>query len=145
MLAVAAGKPPLRTSLITGATAWTTDLIAALLKTAIARERPHEVVASADPLLRWDLSSSMPSGHATASAAAAVVLAYLLGRWAWALGLLVAAVAFGRVYVGVHYPADVLAGVALGVVVGLAAVALVSRLQPTSAAQPRSAEARPEG
>lgn len=145
MLAVAAGKPPLRTSLITAATAWTADMIAGLLKTAIDRERPYEVIASADPLLRWDLSSSMPSGHATASAAAAVVLAYLLGRWGWALGLLAAAVAFGRVYVGVHYPADILAGAALGVVVGLAAVALVRRLQPTSAAPPRSAEAKPEG
>ena len=91
------------------------------------------------------LSSSMPSGHAAGSAAGAVILAYLLGRWGWALGLLAAAVAYGRVYIGVHYPGDVLAGAALGVVVGLAAVALVSRLQPTSAAPPRSAEAKPEG
>lgn len=145
VLAVAAGKPPLRTSLITAATVWTADLLAALLKTALERQRPYEVIPEADPLLRWDLASSMPSGHAAASAAGAVILAYLLGRWGWALGLLAAAVAFGRVYIGVHYPGDVLAGAALGVVVGLAAVALVSRLQPTSAAPPRSAEAKPEG
>ena len=88
----------------------------------------------------------MPSGHAAASAAGAVILAYLLGgRWAWAVGLLAVAVAFGRVYVGVHYPSDVLAGAALGVVVGLVAVVLVRRLQPTSATLRRSAEARPEG
>jgi membrane-associated phospholipid phosphatase len=145
LLAVAAGKPPLRTSLITAATVWTADLLAALLKTAFDRQRPYEVIPEADPLLRWDIASSMPSGHAAASAAGAVILAYLLGRWGWALGLLAAAVAFGRVYIGVHYPGDVLAGAALGVVVGLAAVALVSRLQPTSAAPPRSAEAKPGG
>ena len=146
LLALAAGKPPLRTSLVTAATVWTADLLAALLKTAFDRRRPYEVVPEADPLLRWDISTSLPSGHASASAAGAVILAYLLGgRWAWALGLLAVAVSFGRVYIGVHYPFDVLAGAALGALVGLAAIALVSRLQPTSAAPPRSAEARPEG
>lgn len=146
LLALVAGKPPLRTSLVTVATVWTADLLAALLKTGFDRQRPYEVVPEADPLLRWDLSSSMPSGHAAASAAGAVILAYLLGgRWAWALGLLAAAVAFGRVYVGVHYPFDVAAGAALGVVVGLVAVVLVRRLQPTSGAPRRSVEARPEG
>ena len=146
LLALVAGKPPLRTSLVTAATVWTADLLAALLKTAFDRQRPYEVVPEADPLLRWDLSSSMPSGHAAASAAGAVILAYLLGgRWAWALGLLAAAVAFGRVYIGVHYPFDVAAGAAVGIVVGLAAVVLVRRLQPTSGAPRRSVEARPEG
>lgn len=146
LLALAAGKPPLRTSLVTAATVWTADLLAALLKTVFDRERPYEIIPAADPLLRWDISSSMPSGHAAASAAGAVILAYLLGgRWAWAVGLLAVAVAFGRVYIGVHYPSDVLAGAVLGVVVGLVAVVLVRRLQPTSATQPRSAEARPEG
>jgi undecaprenyl-diphosphatase len=146
LLSLAAGKPPLRTSLVTAATVWTADLLAALLKTAFDRERPYEVIPAADPLLRWEISSSMPSGHAAASAAGAVILAYLLGgRWAWAFGLLAVAVAFGRVYIGVHYPFDVLAGAVLGVVVGLVAVVLVRRLQPTSATPPRSAEARPGG
>ena len=122
LLALAAGKPPLRISLVTAATVWAADLLATLLKSAFDRERPYEVVPAADPLLRLDLSSSMPSGHAAASAAGAVILAYLLGgRWAWAVGLLAVAVA------------------------GLVAVVLVRRLQPTSATPPRSAEARPGG
>jgi membrane-associated phospholipid phosphatase len=75
-----------------------------------------------------------------------VILGYLLGgRWGWAVALLAVAVGFGRVYIGVHYPSDVLAGAAVGAGVGLVAVALVRRLQPTSAAPPRSARARPEG
>jgi undecaprenyl-diphosphatase len=88
----------------------------------------------------------MPSGHASAAAAGAVILGYLLGgRWIWAVGLLAAAIGFARVYIGVHYPADVLAGAALGIGVGLVAVALVRRLQPTSEAPRRSARATPEG
>jgi undecaprenyl-diphosphatase len=146
LLAVAAGKPPVRIALVTAATVWTADLFAALLKTVFDRERPYEAIPQADPLLRWDISSSMPSGHASASAAAVVILGYLLGgRWGWAVALLAVAVGFARVYIGVHYPADVLAGAAVGAGVGLVAVALVRRLQPTSAAPRRSARARPEG
>jgi undecaprenyl-diphosphatase len=146
LLAVATGKPPVRTSLITAATVWTADALAALLKTAVDRPRPYEVIPEADPLLRWDLSSSMPSGHAAASAAGAVILGYLLGgRWAWAVWVLTVAVGFARVYIGVHYPSDVLAGAALGALVGLAAVVLVRRFQPTSKVPPRSAAARPGG
>jgi undecaprenyl-diphosphatase len=145
LLALWARKPPLKTTLVTAATVWTADLLAVLLKTAVDRERPYEVIPAADPLLRWDVSTSLPSGHSASSAAGAVILAYLLGRGGWGLGLLAAAVSFARVYIGVHYPLDVLVGAAVGIAVGLAAVALVRRLQPTSEAPRRSAGARPEG
>jgi undecaprenyl-diphosphatase len=146
VLALLAHKPPLFTTLVTAATVWTADLLATLLKAIVDRQRPYEVIPEADPLLRWgDLAGSFPSGHAATSAAGAVILAYLLGRWGAWLGLLAAAVAFSRVYVGVHYPLDVLAGALLGAGVGLLAIALVRRLRPTSAGPPRSEAARPEG
>jgi undecaprenyl-diphosphatase len=145
VLAVLARRPPLVTTLVTAATVWTADLLATLLKAVFDRSRPYDAVPEADPLLRWDVGSSFPSGHAATSAAGAIVLAYLLGRWGWWLALLAAAVAFSRVYVGVHYPLDVLGGAALGAVVGLAAVALVRRLRPTSAGPRQSEAARPEG
>lgn len=138
-------KPVLFTAIATAATVWTADLLASALKAAAGRERPYEAVPAADPLLRWDLGSSLPSGHAATSVAGAVILAYLLGRWRLWLGLLAAAVAFSRVYVGVHYPLDVLAGGALGAVVGVTAVALVRRLQPTSGVPPRSGGGPPAG
>ena len=130
---------------MTAATVWTADLLTSLLKLAVDRERPYEVIPAADPLLRWDVAGSFPSGHAATSVAGAIILTYLIGRGGVWLGLLAAAVAFSRVYVGVHYPGDVLAGAVLGAAVGLAAIALVRRLRPTSAARPRSGAVTPGG
>ena len=145
VLAFLARRPPLFTTLVTAATVWTADLLATLLKALVDRQRPYEVIPEADPLLRWDVAGSFPSGHAATSVAGAVVLAYLLGRWWPWLALLAAAVAFSRVYVGVHYPLDVLGGAALGAGVGLVAIGIVKRLRPTSAGPRRSGAARPEG
>lgn len=145
LLALWSRKPLLFTTLVTAATVWTADLLTSLLKLAVDRERPYEVIPAADPLLRWDVAGSFPSGHAATSVAGAVILTYLIGRGGVWLGLLAAAVAFSRVYVGVHYPGDVLAGAVLGAAVGLAAIVLVRRLRPTSAARPRSGAVTPGG
>jgi undecaprenyl-diphosphatase len=145
LLALWARKPVLFTTVATAATVWSADLLALLLKGVVDRERPYEVVPAADPLLRWDVGGSLPSGHAATSVAGVVILTYLVGRRALWLALLAAAMGFARVYVGVHYPLDVVAGAAVGLAVGLAAVALVRRLRPTSAGRPRSGAARPEG
>jgi undecaprenyl-diphosphatase len=133
------------TTLVTAATVWSADLLALLLKGVFDRPRPYEAVAAADPLLRWDVGGSFPSGHAATSAAGVVILAYLIGRGGVWLALLALAIGFARVYVGVHYPLDVVAGALLGVAVGLAAVALLRRLRPTSAGPRRSGAAPPAG
>jgi undecaprenyl-diphosphatase len=145
VLALRARRPVLFTTLVTAATVWTADILAIALKGAAGRERPYEVIPAADPLLRWDVSSSLPSGHAATSAAGAVILAFLLGRYGLPLALLAMAIGFSRVYIGVHYPLDVLAGAAIGIAVGLVAAAIVRRLRPTSAAPPRSGAGRPAG
>ncbi|CAL9489676.1 hypothetical protein SUDANB95_03191 [Actinosynnema sp. ALI-1.44] len=59
---------------------------------------------------------SFPSNHATIAGAAAVALAWSGWRVGWGLALVAAA---SRVFVGVHYPHDVVAGLALGAVVAL--------------------------
>ena len=64
--------------------------------------------------MRSSLELSFPSGHAATSFAGATLLALALPRLAWPLLVLAAAIGWSRVYVGVHWPSDVLAGALLG-------------------------------
>ncbi|MEU7899718.1 phosphatase PAP2 family protein [Nonomuraea sp. NPDC049152] len=89
-------------------------------KQAFGRKRP---VADALPmarLLKTPLSASFPSGHSASAAAFATAVALEApAAVAVPVTALAAAVCFSRVYTGVHYPGDVLAGVAIGVATGL--------------------------
>jgi undecaprenyl-diphosphatase len=67
-------------------------------------------------------STSFPSGHSASAAAFAVAVGSGLPAAAVPLGLLAAAVGYSRVHTGVHYPADVVGGLALGVVSGVAVI-----------------------
>jgi undecaprenyl-diphosphatase len=71
-----------------------------------------------DPSPGW-LYSAFPSGHATSYFAAATVYALKFPRLAPFLGTTGALLALSRVYLGRHWPSDVLAGAALGTGVGL--------------------------
>jgi undecaprenyl-diphosphatase len=145
LLALRSGRPVLVSTALTAATVWAADLLALALKAATGRARPYETIAAADPLLRTDLGASFPSGHAATSFAGAVLLACLFRRAVPALLILAALIAVSRVYVGVHYPLDVLAGAALGTAVALAVVVLVRARLPTSGGRPRSGPAPPAG
>jgi len=124
---------------------WAADLVAAILKNVIDRPRPPSVVPEADPLFGGTLSSSLPSGHAATSFAGAAVLAYLFPRALPWLAILAVAIAFSRVYVGVHYPFDVLAGAVVGASVGaLVVLALKVPLKLSGVRRPR-AGSRPPG
>jgi undecaprenyl-diphosphatase len=74
-------------------------------------------------------SSSFPAGHAATAFAGAVLLSLLAPRLAPAFLALATLIGLSRIYDGVHYPTDVLAGAALGALVGAGAVAAV-RLSP---------------
>jgi membrane-associated phospholipid phosphatase len=89
-----------------------------LLKRALGRPRPPTgLVPTVREPRRMPLTTSFPSGHA-ASAAAFTTAVVLEIPWTWVpLVPLSAAVAASRVVIGVHYPSDVVAGLALGAVV----------------------------
>jgi undecaprenyl-diphosphatase len=65
-------------------------------------------------------SHSFPSGHAATSFACAIVLGAVAPRYRLPFLVLAAAVAYSRLYNGVHYPLDVLGGAVLGVAIALA-------------------------
>jgi len=112
------------------------DWSAAGLKALFDRERPSLRYAEPEPLVHTAHDPSFPSGHAATSFAAATMLSFAFPRLTPALFVLAAAVAFSRVYVGVHYPLDVIGGAALGVLVATALRRLVRALQQSRRAMP---------
>ena len=90
------------------------------LRQAIGRERPPHRFPDPRPLVHVPVSDSFPSGHAATSFACAAVLAWLTPLPKVALFGLAALIAFSRVYVGVHYPLDILGGAALGLAIATA-------------------------
>lgn len=98
-----------------------------LLKSAIGRARPPVADPHVHPSIPVPTDPSMPSGHAMTAFAGAVVLAAVVPRARWALLGLAAGIGLSRVYLGVHYPSDVIAGAALGATIGAIAAWLLGR------------------
>lgn len=103
------------------------DWSATGLKALIDRPRPPLRYAQPKALVPVPHDASFPSGHAATSFAAATILSFAAPRLAPFLFLLAAAIAFSRVYVGVHYPLDAIGGAALGTLVALSIRYLVRR------------------
>lgn len=100
------------------------------LKPLVARPRPWVVMEGFTTLVTSNDMNSFPSGHTCAAFAFALGLcAALPQKWAKAAALIAAALmGFSRLYVGVHFPSDVLAGAAVGVVCGLLGGWLVRKI-----------------
>lgn len=87
-----------------------------LVKLAVRRQRP--LIEGHPPLATAPSKLSFPSAHATSSLAAATALGRVDGRARVPLYALAGGICLSRPYLGMHYPSDVLAGVALGLLIG---------------------------
>ncbi|HEX4121695.1 MAG TPA: glycosyltransferase family 39 protein [Verrucomicrobiae bacterium] len=90
-------------------------LIVDTLKHAVGRVRPFHVLDGVHLRIGMGDSFSMPSSHSANWFSAALILFVYFRRSIWAMLPLAVLVAFSRIYNGVHYPSDTLAGAALGV------------------------------
>ncbi|MCI9282874.1 MAG: phosphatase PAP2 family protein [Lachnospiraceae bacterium] len=104
-----------------------------IFKPSFARIRPYEVIDSLILLVEKQKDFSFPSGHSCASFAAVVALRKHLPRRI-VLGLLILAtlIAISRLYVGVHYPSDVLGGILIGTFAGWIAGKIIRPLSSPS-------------
>ncbi|GAB2460921.1 phosphatase PAP2 family protein [Streptosporangium sandarakinum] len=126
---VATGRRPLRRAATRGllAISLASPLVNLVGKQIFGRTRPSAEGLPLERLIRRPVSASFPSGHSASAAAFATAVALEAPpAVAVPIGALAAGVCFSRVYTGVHYPGDVLAGAATGMAAGLA----IRRLLP---------------
>lgn len=96
-----------------------------ILKNLVGRVRPYELVEGLQCIVGPARDASFPSGHTGASFASAIAIYRQLPRKLAVFFIVLASlIAFSRLYVGIHYPTDVLGGLVTGIGIGL----LVSNL-----------------
>ncbi|MBB2915109.1 undecaprenyl-diphosphatase [Streptosporangium becharense] len=116
------GRRPLRRAATRSllAVSLASPLVNLVGKQAFGRNRPSVDGLPLPRLVRMPTSASFPSGHSASAAAFATAVALEAPRAvATPVAVLAAAVCFSRVYTGVHYPGDVLAGAGIGLAAGL--------------------------
>ncbi len=119
----------LMTLLISFASFLLTDWVTTEIKNIIGRIRPCNTLEGVNLLVGCTGSYSLPSNHASNAFAFALPLFYFMRGYIPPLPRLYPAIiafliAFSRVYVGVHYPSDVIAGALLGIFVGFTVMGL---------------------
>ncbi|MDQ6650414.1 MAG: phosphatase PAP2 family protein [Actinomycetota bacterium] len=97
------------------------------LVSAFHKTRPFVAMPQALLLVKHSVDPGFPSDHAVMAGAVAAALFFVSLRLAWTGVVLALVMAFARVYVGVHYPGDVLAGLAVGAVVATVVVVALRR------------------
>jgi undecaprenyl-diphosphatase len=100
------------------------QLNSSVAKFILERPRPCHVLGDVRLLVSCGSGFSFPSSHAVNNFCGAVILAFFVRGAAPWLFSFAALVSFSRVYVGVHYPSDVLAGAILGSLCGIIVIFL---------------------
>ncbi len=109
-----------------------------IVKEEVARLRPCWELADVRLLIPCGAGKSFPSSHAANNAAAALIIGFYFRRFAALAWGIAAAVAFSRIYVGVHYPGDVLGGAIIGALIAAAVLWGVESIRRLLRARSRS-------
>ncbi len=120
---------------LAGGLAWSiTELI---IKPLVARLRPSSALDAATVIGGFPLGYSFPSTHATFAFALATVLSYIEPKWKKGLYLLALLISLSRIYLGHHYPGDVIVGGLVGWWIGYFVLIWFERYKKQTAIQKR--------
>jgi membrane-associated phospholipid phosphatase len=104
------------------------DFLGAQLKLLVQRARPCQVLQTVQQLTVCGATFSFPSNHALNTAAVAAFAQLLYPRSGWLMWPVVTLAGISRIYVGAHYPSDVLGGWIIGGLLGASIGLLTKRL-----------------
>lgn len=105
-----------------------------LLKHLVVRPRPCQIDQVFSMLVDRPTSSSFPSTHAAWSFGVATAIFMYYRKTGIAVFIVAALIAFSRLYMFLHFPTDVLAGIVLGIILGIVSFKLTSRFAKSRAA-----------
>ncbi|MBO4693046.1 MAG: phosphatase PAP2 family protein [Clostridia bacterium] len=99
-----------------------------IVKNIVARTRPYEYRSEINLLVSRLSDYSFPSGHSLASFEAATCIFIRYKKWGVAALIFATLISLSRLYLYVHFPSDVLAGMALGIVFGITGSMIANRI-----------------
>lgn len=99
-----------------------------LLKPLIARERPYDVTPGIELLVEKLSDYSFPSGHTFSWFSFATVILFANKKYGIIAVIIAFLVAFSRLYLYVHYPTDVFAGMILGIIAAFISKLIIDKL-----------------
>ncbi len=114
--------------LVAGAGTFVAHAAAVVVKRVVRRQRPHHPAVAVN--VGTPSRLSFPSAHATSTTAAAILMGRAAGLpTGMGAALLVPPMALSRIVLGVHYPSDVVFGIALGAVIAAVAARFDDRIE----------------